>query len=47
MIKKLIKYHLVFSKNEPTYKIDGVENLWIVKPSGNARGQGIYVERNV
>lgn len=37
IMKKIIKYHYFFKAQESSYKNDGIENVWIVKPSGNAR----------
>lgn len=32
----------------PQYKnIDGVSNVWVVKPSYNSRGLGIYLAKNI
>lgn len=40
---KVIKMHHKMEKHDPQYKsIDGVKNVWVVKPSYNARGLGIY-----
>jgi len=45
---KLIRLHESLSRVMPQYNnIDGVRNVWIVKPSYNARGLGIYCARNL
>ncbi|CAD8173431.1 unnamed protein product [Paramecium pentaurelia] len=47
LIKKLYRYHLFFKKYDPAYKVDGINNIWIIKPGGCARGQGIYLEKDI
>lgn len=42
MIYKVCKYHQRMHKHLPQYRIDGVHNVWIVKPCYNARGFGIH-----
>lgn len=43
LIYKICKYHKLLKKTFPQYMIDGSRNIWIVKPSYNARGFGIYL----
>jgi hypothetical protein len=43
LIYKVCKYHKLLKRTFPQYIIDGVRNIWIVKPSYNARGFGIYL----
>ena len=43
---KIMKCHKKLKKAMPQYKIDGSENIWIVKPSYNARGVGIFCINN-
>jgi len=38
LIKKVVKYFMFFSQNDPQFRISGKNNLWIMKPGGNARG---------
>ena len=38
-----LKLHQELFKVYPQYHIDGKENIWISKPSYNARGVGIYI----
>ncbi|CAK66090.1 unnamed protein product (macronuclear) [Paramecium tetraurelia] len=47
LIRKLYRYHLFFKKYDPAYKVDGVHNIWIIKPGGCARGSGIYLEKDI
>ncbi|CAD8123274.1 unnamed protein product [Paramecium sonneborni] len=47
MIRKLYRYHLFFKKYDQAYKVDGINNIWIIKPGGCARGQGIYLEKDI
>lgn len=39
---RIYKYHLLSKSIFPQYSIDGSKNIWIVKPSYNARGFGIH-----
>ncbi len=43
LIYKICKYHRLLKETFPQYATDGVRNIWIVKPSYNARGFGIYL----
>ncbi len=48
LIYKICKYHKLLKSNFPQYAtVDGSRNIWIVKPSYNARGFGIYLVDNV
>jgi hypothetical protein len=47
LVYKIYKYHKLLKQNLPQYKIDGCKNIWIVKPSYNARGFGIYLVDNL
>ncbi|CAD8203666.1 unnamed protein product [Paramecium pentaurelia] len=47
LIRKLYRYHLFLKKYDSAYKVDGVNNIWIIKPGGCARGQGIYLEKDI
>lgn len=40
---KALKLHQSLFKAFPQYHIDGKENIWISKPSYNARGNGIFI----
>jgi hypothetical protein len=40
---KALKLHQSLFKAYPQYHIDGKENIWISKPSYNARGVGIFI----
>ena len=45
---KIVRVHRRFLNLLPQYRqIDGVRNIWIVKPSYNARGVGIYCARQL
>ena len=45
---KIVRLHLTLEKLLPQYRqIDGTHNIWIVKPSYNARGHGIYCTRQL
>ena len=39
---QVIKLHQRLKRVIPYHKIDGTRNVWISKPSYNARGVGIY-----
>ena len=43
MIYKVYKMKELIKRFLPQYHIDGTENIWIIKPSGNARGSGIFL----
>ncbi|CDW71356.1 tubulin-tyrosine ligase family protein [Stylonychia lemnae] len=45
-IYRIQKCHKTLKRNFPQYRVDGVKNVWIVKPSYNARGLGIYCVDN-
>ena len=48
LIYKICKYHKLMKLSFPQYStVDGIRNIWIVKPSYNARGFGIYLVDNV
>jgi len=47
LIYKICKYHKKLKAVFPQYSIEGIRNIWIVKPSYNARGFGIYLVDNV
>lgn len=40
---KLYKLKKQFKTNLPQFCLNGMSNLWIVKPSGNSKGQGIHL----
>jgi hypothetical protein len=42
MVWRIVKYHKKLKREMPQYRVDGTRNIWIVKPSYNARGFGIY-----
>ena len=45
---KIVKLHQTLERLLPQYRqIDGTHNIWIVKPSYNARGHGIYCTRQL
>ena len=47
LIKKFIKYYLYFqSKNRFTWDSDGSDNVWVIKPANNARGNGISLNND-
>jgi hypothetical protein len=39
----MYKFKKYFKRYIPQYEMDGVGNIWIIKPSGNSRGSGIYL----
>lgn len=39
---EMYKLHKVLKIHKPEYMRDGEKGLWIIKPSGNARGMGIH-----
>jgi len=43
LIYKLYKLKELIKKFLPQNYMDGTENIWIIKPSGNARGSGIFL----
>jgi Tubulin-tyrosine ligase family len=43
LLYKVMKYHKLLKETFPQYVNDGTRNIWIVKPSYNARGFGIYL----
>jgi len=41
---KIVRLHSKLEERDAQYKsIDGSNNVWVVKPSYNARGLGIYL----
>ena len=45
---RIVRMHRKLLENVPQYyKIDGCQNTWVVKPSYNARGVGIYLTRTL
>jgi hypothetical protein len=45
---KICRLHMHLLESNAQYsKIDGQKNVWIVKPSYNARGVGIYCTNNL
>ena len=45
---KVVRLHQTLQRLLPQYRqIDGTHNIWIVKPSYNARGVGIYCTRQL
>ena len=45
---KICRLDRELNKLLPQYKnIDGVSNIWVVKPSYNSRGLGIYLAKNI
>ena len=45
---KICRLDRELNKILPQYKnIDGVSNIWVVKPSFNSRGLGIYLAKNI
>lgn len=45
---RIVRMHRKLLTNVPQYdKIDGFQNTWVVKPSYNARGFGIYLTKKL
>ena len=44
---EMYKLHKVFKLHKVEYLRDGEKNIWIIKPSGNARGMGIHLENEL
>ncbi|KAL4481462.1 hypothetical protein ABPG74_007551 [Tetrahymena malaccensis] len=43
LMKKLYSLYKYFKDADPQFKVSGTKNIWIIKPSANSRGSGIYL----
>ena len=43
VIYRTFLYDEYFRKVRPAYRSDGINNIWIIKPSNCSRGQGIFL----